>query len=585
MASAKPKYESKREHMEILRVQLDTERQARIPLYRDLADYILPWVPQFNVTDVKKGDRRSHKIYDTTGTLSHRTLEAGMMGGLSSPARPWFALATEQSDLNEVYGVKSWLERSTKSMLGVFGRSNLYPILSTVYGDLGVFATGAMFIEEDMERVIHCTHLPPGSYMIGSSGKGRVDILFRVFPMTVRQIVEKFGRDEGTGEIDWAPISSRVKNLWMEGQREQWIEVCHVVRPNDEYLPGSTIAKYQKYESCYYERGSIGGGGSYLEKGDEEKYLREDGYDYFPALVPRWKVSGSDVYGSSSPGIEALADIKQLQVGEKKALKAIDKMVDPPMVGPSVLQHSKSSILPGDVTFIDERDGMKGFRPAHEVRFSVQENEIKQAQVRTRISKAFYEDLFLMMANSDRAQITAREIEERHEEKLLVLGPVLERLNQDLFDPLIDLTFNFMLKQGRLPDDLPEELQGVDLKVDYISIMAQAQKMGGVSKTERFTGFLAQVAPLYPEIVDKVNPDKLAESYGEDLSIDSSIFRSDEDVEKIRGDRARRAQAEQQAAIAQQGAQAAKVLSETDVEGNNALTGLMRQHQAGQVIQ
>ena len=50
------------------------------------------------------------------------------------------------------------------------------------------------------------------------------------------------------------------------------------------------------------------------------------------------------------------------------------------------------------------------------------------------------------MAFSDRRQITAREIEERHEEKLLMLGPVLERLNDELLRPLIDRTFNIMVR-------------------------------------------------------------------------------------------------------------------------------------------
>jgi len=52
--------------------------------------------------------------------------------------------------------------------------------------------------------------------------------------------------------------------------------------------------------------------------------------------------------------------------------------------------------------------------------------------VENRIERSFYVDLFLMLANSDRRQITAREIEERHEEKMLMLGPVLQRLNDEL---------------------------------------------------------------------------------------------------------------------------------------------------------
>ena len=46
------------------------------------------------------------------------------------------------------------------------------------------------------------------------------------------------------------------------------------------------------------------------------------------------------------------------------------------------------------------------------------------ADVQGRIKEAFYANLFLMMAESDRREITAREIDEQREQKMLMLGPV-----------------------------------------------------------------------------------------------------------------------------------------------------------------
>lgn len=158
----------------------------------------------------------------------------------------------------------------------------------------------------------------------------------------------------------------------------------------------------------------------------------------------------------------ALGDVKQLQIGERRTMEAVEKMIRPPMIGPSSLKNQSASILPGDITYLDIREGMQGFRPVHEIQFRIQEMEQKQDQVRGRIQRAFFEDLFLMLANSNRRQITAREIEERYEEKLLALGPVLEQLNQDLLDPLIDIIFDIHLKQNLLPE-IPEELQGLEI--------------------------------------------------------------------------------------------------------------------------
>jgi hypothetical protein len=317
---------------------------------------------------------------------------------------------------------------------------------------------------------------------------------------------------------------------------------------------------------------------------EQAKMLRESGYDYFPVLAPRWEVSGEDVYGTSCPGMETLGDIRQLQLGEKRGAQAIEKMVNPPMVAPTALKTVRTSLLPGDITYSDEREGQKGFRPAHEVNPRIQELEMKQDQVRNRIRRAFFEDLFLMLASSDRRQITAREVEERHEEKLLALGPVLEQLNQDLLDPLIDITFDIMLKQGLLPP-APQELEGVPLKVEYVSIMAQAQKLVGVSGLERFAGFVGNLVSQTgnPALLDKVDTDQLIDVYADQISVPSEVVRSDEDVAAMRQERAQAQQAQAQAATINEVAGAANKLAGASLEEDNALKRLLDQSQAGQL--
>ena len=189
-----------------------------------------------------------------------------------------------------------------------------------------------------------------------------------------------------------------------------------------------------------------------------------------------------------------------------------------------------------------------------------------------------------MLASSDRRQITAREVEERHEEKLLALGPVLEQLNQDLLDPLIDNTFAEMLEQGLVPP-APEELQGEDLKVEYVSIMAQAQKLVGIGAVERFTTYVGQVAAAYPQIVDKVNGDELVDVYSNLVSLPSGIVRSDDEVAEMRS--AREAAQQKQVQVEQMAQQAtmAKDLSQAKIEDDNGLGALIKQAQAGSPIQ
>lgn len=564
-----------RQSHERLRSQLDLERSSFMSHWKQCGNFILPRRPRFTITDTNRGDRRNHDIIDSTATLSARTLRSGMMSGVTSPARPWFRLTTPDPDMADFAPVKQWLHIVGQRMVDVFLRSNIYNSLPTVYGDIGCFATGAMSIEEDMDDVIRTYPFPIGSYMIAQDNHLRVNTFFREFRMTVRQCVEKFGRKDRNGQGDWSNFSVWIKNAWDRGDTEQWVDICHTIGPNDQHDPRRLESQFKKFISTYYERGTSGQAGYLTDaSSDQNRVLQEKGYDLFPILAPRWEITGEDVYGTSCPGMDALGDVKGLQTMQKRKAQAIEKMISPAMKGPTALRNQKASILPGDMTYVDERAEQGGFRPVHEVNISINELVADIRETQSRIKRAFYEDLFLMMSDSDRREITAREVEERHEEKLLALGPVLEQLNQDLLDPMIDVTFENMNRQGLVPPP-PPDIQGVKLKVEYISIMAQAQKLVGIAGVERFFGFVGQVAAIHPDIVDKVDADKAVDIYGDMTSVPPSIIRSDEDVQTLRAQKQKAAQAQSMADMVQRGAGAAKNLSQADLSSDNALTRLV----------
>lgn len=578
-------YESKKHMDELLRSQLELERATFISHWSELGQYIFPRRPRFSIEDVNKGDRRNDSIIDSTATYAARTLASGMMSGVTSPARPWFRLATPDPGMQENTNVKMWLYIVSQRMSAIFLRSNLYNVLPIVYGDMGTFGTACMFVEEDFDGdVMRFYPFAIGEYAISNNSKLKVDTFIREFKLTTRQLIEKFGEFNDKNEIvNWDNFSATVRNNWENGHREAWVDVCHVVKPNPDFHPkrAAVDSKFKKYVSRYYERGKDG---SKYQAPKDDIYLREAGYDYFPVLAPRWEVNGEDAYGTNCPGMIALGDIKQLQLGERRMMQAIEKMVNPPMTAPTALKQSKTSILPGDVTYVDVRDNQQGFRPAHEVNPRVQELAFKQQEVQRRIQRAYFEDLFLMLASSTRREITAREIEERHEEKLLALGPVLEQLNQDLLDPLIEIAFQIALRQGLFPPP-PEELQGAQLKVEYISVMAQAQKLVGIAGLERFAGFAQGVVAVNPEALDKIDVDQMLDVYSDAVSIAPNIVRSDEEVAEIRAQRAKAQQMQARMQQLQEGARAAKDFSSANMEGDNALSRMINNANANQVVE
>lgn len=568
--------------METKRQRLDKQialiKEDRISFdghWRELGEYISPRRTRFFEQDRNRGDKRNQRIVNSHGTLAARTLRSGMMAGITSPARPWRRLTTPDPDLAEYGPVKEWLYTVNKRMTSVDLRSNLYNVLPTLYGDCGVFGTGAVAVIDDAEDMIRYYSFPVGSYWLATSYRGVADTCVREFQMTVRQLVTAFGDPLASEAKKWEPFSLQVKNAFDQAQYEMPISVVAFVGPNVDYDPTKLDAKFKRFTSCYYESGTMAGG-SYasLNVGDQSKFLRESGYDLFPILAPRWDVTGEDVYGTTCPGMEALPDIKELQMLMRKKKRGLEKQIDPPLTGPTSLRTQKTSLMSGDITYVDVREGQQGLRPIHETSLALNDLVMDIKETERRISRAFYEDLFLMMAQSDRREITAREIDERHEEKLLALGQVLERMNDELLDPLTDLEFDKMLKNGMVPKP-PDELRGMDLRVEYISIMAQAQKLVGVAGLERFMGFVGNLSAAFPSVLDKVNSDNAVDEYGDRMGVSAKIIYDDETVAKNRAEK----QAAQQQAVQMQtapvAAETAKTLSETDVSSDNALTRVL----------
>jgi hypothetical protein len=184
-----------------------------------------------------------------------------------------------------------------------------------------------------------------------------------------------------------------------------------------------------------------------------------------------------------------------------------------------------------------------------------------------------------MISEMERSGVTATEIDARREEKLLMLGPVLERLHHELLDPLIDRTFAIAQRAEILPE-VPEALSGHEVQVEYISMLAQAQRAVAIGGIERVVGFIGQLAGIDPQVLDKLDRDQAVDEVAKAIGAPPHIIRSDKEVEALRAERAQAQQAAQAAQQQQQGmmqaVQGAKLLSETDTGGKNGLTDVMQ---------
>jgi len=535
------------------------ERDSWLSHWRELAENIRPRGYRYLSSDRNRGDKKNDAIINGTPIRGMRVLTAGMMSSVTSPSRRWFQLTTSDRALSELASVKEYLAQVADEISRAISKSNLYKALHHVYLDLVPFGTSCLLIEEDAEDGIRGYVFPLGSYCLANSSRMAVNTLYREATLTVGQLVEQFGLEA---------CSLSVQNLHRDGRLDTAVKVMHVIEPNAAYSPGKLGPRGKAFSSCWFE----------VDSADEVGLLRESGYEEQPFIAPRWQTTADDVYGASCPGMEALGDCKALQESEREKAKAIDKVVTPPMQGPSSLAGELVSLLPGGFTAVDGTTPQHTLRPSVEVHPSAVATigqEIRELE--NRIMALFYADLWLGITRADET-MTATEVNARREEQLMQLGPVNENLQNEMLDPLIERVFAILQRQGRLPMP-PEELQGAPIKVEYISVMAQAQKLVGVASIERLVAFVANAAALHPglaTVLDKVDFDQAADELASAFGTPPGVIRPDDVVEKIRSQRAAQQQQAQQMAAAQQAAETAQTLSATDTEGDNALTGLLK---------
>ncbi|MBX9943722.1 MAG: hypothetical protein K2Y40_06555 [Reyranella sp.] len=443
-----------RRHCERRLGALDRERASWFAHWRDLADNILPRRGSFlgPVHRAGRGDKRNAKLLDSTAMLAARTLASGLMSGLSSPARPWFRLGIGSPQLSEIPEVRLWLDDVTQRMLRVFARSNLYNALAVVYEELGVFGTAAMVVVEDEKEIVRAYPLTAGEYWLAASERLTVNTLYRALSMTTFQLVERFGR---------GAVSAQVRERYDRGDWDHEVEVIHAIEPNEGREIGKLGNRNMPFRSVWFEKSGAG-----------DAVLGVGGFEEFPALCPRWHLIGNDVWGRS-PGMDALPDAKSLQLMQMSFVQAMEKMINPPMVASPSLRGSTASGLPAAITYVADTQGA-GFKPAYQINPPLDQLSAAIERRQQAVRAAFYADLFLMATQLKDVR-SATEIAERRDEKLVMLGPVLERLHDDLLEPLIGRVFQIMARAGEIPPPPSPALDGLRLQPEYVSPMAAMQ--------------------------------------------------------------------------------------------------------------
>lgn len=562
-------------HLETRLVALRNWRQSWwTQNWSDLAEFILPrrsiWLTQStggnpNPNNMTRGRPLNTSIADPTATLAVRVCSAGLMSGLASPSRPWFKVIPAVKRMEIDAAARVWLDEIEDRMYTVIAGSNFYNSFAQECEDLVVFGTGPSIIYEDEQDLFRMYNPAVGEYYLATSATMRVDGLYRLFVMTVAQIVDFFGVENCTPEI---------QDLWNQKGNSLEVErqIAHSIEPN--------------FGVSGTEAGKIAGNFTWREvfwvygQGSAQP-LSIRGFVDQPFTAARWSLQSNDAYGRS-PGMDVLPDVMQLQVMTRRMAEAIEKQVRPPLIGEMSLKNKPTSTLPGHLTYVTEIGPGKGIRPIYEVNPDVRAMSENIQAIERRIQAGLFNDLFLMLETKVNEEMTAYEVAQKIQEKLQVLGPVIESLIAESLKPKLKRIYNILQRKGMIAPR-PPSLQGIPLDIEFVSMLALAQKGAATGGIERLMSLIGNLSAVYPEAKDNVDVDSLVREYNDLLGNPQKILFGPQEVAQQRAAVAQQAAQQQQMAAMSQAAEAAgkaapaaQVLSNVQVGGGqNALAAML----------
>ena len=529
--------------------------------WKRIRDLQLPYIGEFEDTQdsTNPARRRDDKMLQGVAWQAAQVFSAGIMSGLTPPSRQWFKFGFSNPELNKDVGATKVLDQRQEIMQAVLAGSNFYNSVHSCYLELP-FGQAPLAIFPDSKTGVRFQPLTIGTYALEVGGDGTVQRLLRRYRLTLEQIVESFGQDA---------LPERYKAQFDQNRFDnKKYTVYWLVEPNRDREPGKIGRLNMPYRSMYWMKGS-----------NENEWLYVGGFEDFPVPVARYIVTGMDAYGKG-PGWFAEGDVNALQVMKKDQLLGIEMGVKPPVtVTHDVMNYGGVNMYPGGMTKMS--DANSAVRPLFQVGLDIDHVSAEITLTKDDIKRAYAADLFLMLDNIDNGQMTAREIVERQQEKLQQLGPVVQRLQDEFLNNILERVYNILDRSGifpPIPDDVLETLSGKEMKIEYISPLAQAQKMSGLVNIEQAVSFTLQIAQAWPDAVKVIDPLATVEKYMELLGAPAAMRRSEEEVQQMiqaEQEAVQRAQQEQQAMQMAQAlpgiTQAAKNATEAANDGNPAL--------------
>jgi hypothetical protein len=494
---------------------LESQRQTLDNTLERIENYVVPYRGDFfkPLLSEQEVEWRRRGIFDSTAPIAADLLASSIHSNLTSPMIPWFQLRFRDNALNQQDAAKEWLELTQDQIWQTLRESDFNMEIAEIYLDLVSFGTAILFQEEINDAKwegLTFTALPIRDCYFEHGADDKVLRVYRRLRYTKLQLMDKFP-DYDFGEI---PDSNEDGG----GSVDRKHEVIFCVYKRDEV---TTVKERMKPTARPY-------GYKYILH-DSSEEIEEGGYYDMPAHVVRWKKVSGSRWGHS-PAFVALSDIMQLNTTVAQSSEARAKEIDPPMKTTERGVLGDLDLLPGGLTMVSEMEELDRLLPPHQ--WMIADAEIMRLQ--ESIRSTFYVDKLEL---KESPAMTATEVLARLDKQQRQFAPTLGRMEADLLDPLIEWTYDALLRRKLLPK-MPEGMEVADLDIEYTGPIPRSMKNEEAQGTSLWLSEMAGYAQIIPEMVDIVNTDKLARGLGYARGVPAAYMNDEKEVAAIREQRA-----------------------------------------------
>ena len=506
-----------------------SQRQNLNDTLQAIEKYVVPYRGDFFKPNSSEHEVewRRRMIYDSTAPVAADLLASQIHSNLTSPSIRWFELKFRVAQLNDRQDAKEWLDAVQNQIWQTLLESDFNMEISECYLDLVSFGTAILFEEELNEEEwegITFTSMPVRHACFEYGADDNLLKFYRRLQYTRLQIEDRWP------DFDLSKLPGNEKDV----DTRHDIIFC-IYRRNDKEADRRMKPTARPWGYKYIVHNSA-------------TELEEGGYYEMPAFVTRWKkVSGS--HWGHSPAFIALSDILQLNEVVAQVSEARSKEIDPPMKTTERGVMGDLDLRPGSLTVVTEMDELDRLLTPNPGLF---QGDAEIDRLQQSIRSTFFIDKLEL---KDSPQMTATEVMVRYERMQRQFAPTLGRLQADLLDPLIEMTFRTLQRNGAIPAP-PEGLTEEELDIEYTGPIPRAQKNEQAQSISLWVGELAGLAQVMPDILDVPDSDAVARELANSRGVPARLLQDEKVVAEIRAERAENQRQMEQLQIAQQAGQA-----------------------------